>query len=219
MNRREVFSSIALGIAGLGLLPDSVGSTTAPAGAGKRPEPQSLRQPYLETSDGTLLFYEDWGAGNPILFIHGLALSSQVWRYNMLPLSDRGFRCVAYDRRGHGRSTQPGRGYDYDTLADDLACVINQLDLRGLTLVGHSMSGGEIVRYISRHGAERVARIVLVAPSLPFILKTPDNPDGVREARSNNCTRRGAEIFPSGSPTILPPSLHRRHRAPRCNGV
>ncbi len=131
MNRRKALGSVALAIAGSGLLPDSVGSTTAPAVAGKRPEPQSLRQPYIETSDGTLLFYEDCGAGNPILFIHGLALSSQVWRYNTLPLSDRGFRCVAYDRRGHGRSTQPGRGYDYDTLADDLACVINQLDLRG----------------------------------------------------------------------------------------
>jgi pimeloyl-ACP methyl ester carboxylesterase len=129
----------------------AVGSTTASAVADKPREPQLGRQPYIETSDGTLLFYEDWGAGNPILFIHGLVLSSQVWRYNMLPLSDRGFRCVAYDRRGHGRSTQPGGGYDYDTLADDLACVINQLDLRGLTLVGHSMSGGEIVRYLSRH--------------------------------------------------------------------
>jgi non-heme chloroperoxidase len=93
----------------------------------------------------------------------------------MLPLSDRDFRCVAYDRRGHGSSTQPGHGYDHDTLADDLGCVINQLDLRDLTLVGHSMGCQEIVRYLSRHGAERVARIVLAAPALPFMLRTPDN--------------------------------------------
>jgi non-heme chloroperoxidase len=179
MNRREAFGSVALAIAGSGLLSDSAGAAPARAVADKRREAQPGRQPYIETSDGTLLFYQDWGVGKPILFVHGLALSSQVWRYNMLPLTDRGFRCVAYDRRGHGRSTQPGSGYDYDTLAEDLACVINQLDLRNLTLVGHSMSGGEIVRYLSRHGAERVARIVLVAPSLPFILKTPDNPEGV----------------------------------------
>jgi non-heme chloroperoxidase len=182
MNRREALSSVAIAIAGSGLLPDSVGSTAAPAVADRPGKPQPGRQPYIETSDGTLLFYQDWGTGKCVLFIHGLSLSSQVWRYNMLPLSDRGFRCVAYDRRGHGRSMQPGRGYDYDTLAEDLACVINQLDLHGVTLVGHSMAGGEIVRYLSRRGADRVARIVLVAPTLPFILKTPDNPEGVERS-------------------------------------
>jgi non-heme chloroperoxidase len=205
MNRREALGSVALAIAGSGLLRDSVGSTTAPAVADKPREPQLGRQPYIETSDGTLLFYEDWGAGNPILFIHGLVLSSQVWRYNMLPLSDRGFRCVAYDRRGHGRSTQPGGGYDYDTLADDLACVINQLDLRGLTLVGHSMSGGEIVRYLSRHGAERVARIVLVAPSLPFTLKTPDNPDGVERSALDQLRASWCRDFPKWIADNTPP--------------
>jgi non-heme chloroperoxidase len=182
MNRREALSSVALAIAGSGLLPDRVGSTAAPAVADKPRGPQPRPQLHIETSDGTLLFYQDWGAGKPILFIHTLSTSSQIWRYNMLPLSDRDFRCVAYDPRGHGRSTQPGGGYDYDTLADDLACVINQLDLHGVTLVGHSMAGGEIIRYLSRHGAERVARIVLVAATLPFILKTPDNPEGVERS-------------------------------------
>lgn len=188
MHRRELLKCVAavsagkelLGFKNAALFPsDRAGSTAAPADTEKRREPQVRRQPYIETDDGTLLFYQDWGTGKLILFIHGLCLSSQAWQYNMLPLSDRGFRCVAYDRRGHGRSTQPGRGYDYDTLADDLACVINQLDLRGVTLVGHSMGGGEVVRYLSRHGAERVARIVLVAPALPFALKTPDNPEAV----------------------------------------
>lgn len=140
-------------------------------------EPRPGRIPYIEAGDGTLLFYQDWGTGKCILFIHSICLSSQIWQYNMLPLSDRGFRCVAYDRRGHGRSMQPGSGYNYDTLADDLSCVINQLDLRDVTLVGHSMGGAEVVRFLSRHGAGRVARIVLVAPALPFMLKTPDNPE------------------------------------------
>ena len=205
MNRREALSSVALAIAGSGLLPGSVASIAATAGADKRREPQPHRKPYIETGDGTLLFYEDWGAGNPILFIHGLVLSSQAWRYNMLPLSERGFRCVAYDRRGHGRSTQPGRGYDYDTLADDLACVINQFDLRGLTLVGHSMGGGEIVRYLSRHGAERVARIVLVGPSLPFTLKTPDNPEGVERSALDQLCASWCRDFPKWTADNTPP--------------
>lgn len=179
MNRREVLNSVAASIAAAALLPGSARSTTASAFASGSREQQPCRQPYIETNDGTLLFYQDWGAGKCILFIHGLCLSSQFWQYNMLPLSDRDFRCIAYDRRGHGRSMQPGHGYDYDTLADDLACVINQLDLRAVTLVGHSMGAGEIVRYLSRHGAERVARVVLAAPALPFGLKTPDNPEAV----------------------------------------
>jgi non-heme chloroperoxidase len=177
MNRREALNSLASAIAASGLLPDKGGANAIPAAADKRREPQSRRQPYIETSDGTALFYQDWGEGKSILFISSMCLNSQIWQYNMLPLSDRGFRCVAYDRRGHGRSMQPGRGYDYDTLADDLACVVNQLDLRAVTLVGHSMGAGEIVRYMSRHGAGRVARIVLVAPGLPFMSKTPDNPE------------------------------------------
>jgi non-heme chloroperoxidase len=152
-------------------------STDVPATANRTREPRPGRKPYIEIGDGTFLFYQDWGTGKCILFIHSICLSSQIWQYNMLPLSDRGFRCIAYDRRGHGRSMQPGSGYNYDTLADDLACVINQLDLRDLTLVGHSMGAAEIVRYLSRHGTDRVARIALVAPGLPFMLKTPDNPE------------------------------------------
>jgi pimeloyl-ACP methyl ester carboxylesterase len=102
-----------------------------------------------------------------------------MWQYQMTAMVSHGFRCVAYDRRGHGRSAQPSYGYDYDTLSDDLAAVLEYLDLHQVTLVGHSMAGGEIVRYLMRHSAKRISRIMLIAPTTPFILKTSDNPDGV----------------------------------------
>ncbi len=138
-----------------------------------------MRLPFLAAKDGTTLYYKDWGAGRNVLFASSWGMNSDMWQYQMTPMVSEGFRCVAYDRRGHGRSAQPADGYDYNTLADDLGTVIEQLDLREVTLVGHSMSGGEIVRYLSRHGAGRVSRIVLVAPTTPFLLKTADNPDGV----------------------------------------
>jgi len=123
------------------------------------------------------LFYRDWGTGQPVVFAHGWALNSDMWQYQMVALPN--VRRIAYDRRGHGRSADPGCGYDLDTLADDLAGLIERLDLHDAVLVGHSMGCAEIVRYLTRHGSSRVSRIALVAPSLPFILKTPDNPDGV----------------------------------------
>src|ERR1700677_1742297 len=113
------------------------------------------------TDDRNPLFFRDWGTGTPVLFGSSLVLSSCQFQYQMIHLAERGLRVVAYDRRGHGRSDDPGRGYDYDTLADDLAMVIEHLDLREVTLVGHSMAGGEIVRYLTRHGDARIARIVL----------------------------------------------------------
>jgi non-heme chloroperoxidase len=209
INRREALNSLAVAVAASGLLPDCAGSTAAQAIAARAPEPQPGRQPYIVTGDGTLLFYQDWGTGKCILFIHGLCETTQFWQYNMLPLSDRGFRCVAYDRRGHGRSMQPGRGYDYDTLADDLACVINQLELQSLTLVGHSMGCGEIVRYLSRHGRERVARIVFAAPSLPFALKTPDNSEAVDRSAQEQIFAAWYTDFPKwitdNTPTYFTP--------------
>ena len=126
---------------------------------------------FIEAKDGTNLFYKDWGEGKPVLFVASSSLPSDMWQYQMAGLVGYGLRCVAYDRRGHGRSSQPGRGYDYDTLAEDLASVIEELDLHDVTLVGHSMGPGEIVRYLSRHGSGRVARIVLLAPTLPFLLQ------------------------------------------------
>jgi non-heme chloroperoxidase len=136
-------------------------------------------RPFVIARDGTNLFYQDWGNGKPILFVAPWALNSDWWEYQIPHLSSQGFRCIAYDRRGHGRSDQPGHGYDFNTLSDDLAEVIDQLDLHDITLVGHSMGCGEVVRYFSRFGSKRVSRIVLIATITPFTLKTSDNPGGV----------------------------------------
>src|SRR5689334_11613384 len=114
-----------------------------PPAQGARSKPRPAPGPFIEARDGARLFRRDWGAGKPVLFLSGWALTGEMWAYQMLDLVDQGLRCVAYDRRGHGRSSDPGRGYEYDTLADDLAAVLEQLDLREVTLVGHSMSGGE----------------------------------------------------------------------------
>jgi non-heme chloroperoxidase len=134
--------------------------------------------PYIEMTDTTTLFYRDWGDGKPVVFCAGWNLSSDMWRSQMLALSDAGLRCVAYDRRGQGRSDDPGTGYDYDTLSDDLDTIITGLDLEGVCLVAHSMAGGEVIRYLSRHGAHRVARIVLLSSVAPLVLAGPGNPGG-----------------------------------------
>ncbi len=135
--------------------------------------------PFVQSDQDVSLFYRDWGEGEPVMFCAAWALSSIAWQYQMIGVVDSGRRAVAYDRRGHGRSDDPGRGYDHDTLAEDLARVLDNLDLHDVTLVAHSMGSGEAVRYLTRHGAERVARLVLLAPTTPFVLKTPDNQDGV----------------------------------------
>lgn len=140
------------------------------------------RAAFIDRADGTALFYRDWGTGRPLVFVASAALSSAMWAYQMVPLTRAGFRCVAFDRRGHGRSSDPGRGYDFDTLADDLAAVMDALDLRNATLIGHSTGCGEIVRYLTRHGSGRVRRIALLAPTTPFLLKTADNPNGIDRA-------------------------------------
>jgi non-heme chloroperoxidase len=136
--------------------------------------------PLIETNDGTTLHCKDWGQGQPLLFLAGWGLSSDFWQYQMAPLSDLGLRCVAYDRRGHGRSDDPGRGFDYDTLADDLAAVLAARGLRDVTLVAHSLAGGEVVRYLSRHGSERVRGLVLVATALGMPRLPPGVGDEVR---------------------------------------
>jgi non-heme chloroperoxidase len=121
----------------------------------------------------------DWGQGKPFVFLSGWALPSDFWHYHIADLSGRGFRCIAYDRRGHGRSDDPSTGYNFDTLADDLASVLNGLDLNDVTLVAYSMGGGEAARYLSRHGSKRVSRVVFLAATTPFLLQTADNPIGV----------------------------------------
>jgi len=135
--------------------------------------------PFLDTPDGTRLYYKDWGTGRPVVFIHGWPLDADMWEYQMPTVTEAGFRTVAYDRRGFGRSDQPWGGYDYDTFADDLKAVLDHLDLQDVALVGFSMGGGEIARYLSRHGGARVSRVALVSAVTPMLLKTPDHPDGV----------------------------------------
>lgn len=135
--------------------------------------------PYTTSRDGTGLYYQDWGKGVPVVFSHGWVLGADMWEYQTTPLSNQGLRCIAFDRRGCGRSDRPGDGYDFDTLADDLADLLAHLDVRDITLVGHSMGCGEITRYLSRHRAGRVARVMLIAPTTPFLLQTDDNPHGI----------------------------------------
>jgi len=135
--------------------------------------------PTIKTHDGTEIYYKDWGTGQPVVFSHGWPLNADMWEYQMTYLASRGYRVVAHDRRGFGRSSQPWTGYDYDTFADDLAAVINGLDLKNIVIVGHSMGGGEVARYIGRHGTKRVAKAVLIGAVTPFLLKTADNPTGL----------------------------------------
>jgi pimeloyl-ACP methyl ester carboxylesterase len=170
--------------AGAGLVASAGGSVTAQRGTpGGPPAPTpraGARGPYVTTADGEELFVRDWGTGTPIVFVAAWALPAAMWDYQMAALVAQGFRCVAYDRRGHGRSSQPGGGYDFDTLADDLHAVIEARGLRGATLVGMSMAGGEITRYLTRHGRSRVSRVVYVATAAtPYRTRTADNPDGL----------------------------------------
>ena len=132
----------------------------------------------ITTTDGTELYYKDWGTGNPVVFSHGWPLSADAWESQMVHLASRGCRCIAHDRRGHGRSGQPWSGNDMDTYADDLSELIETLGLDAVTLVGHSTGGGEVARYIGRHGTKRVARVVLVGSVTPLMLKTKANPGG-----------------------------------------
>jgi non-heme chloroperoxidase len=133
----------------------------------------------ITTPDGTRIYYKDWGAGHPVVFSHGWPLSADAFEDQMFYLASRGYRCIAHDRRGHGRSSQPWNGNDMDTYADDLAVLVKALDLKHAIHVGHSTGGGEVARYIGRHGTKRVAKAVLIGAVPPLMLKTEANPGGL----------------------------------------
>jgi non-heme chloroperoxidase len=135
--------------------------------------------PTITTRDGTVIYYKDWGSGQPVVFSHGWPLDADAWDEQMNLVAANGFRAVAHDRRGHGRSSQPWSGNDLDTYADDLAALIEDLDLHDVILVGHSTGGGEVTRYVGRHGTARVAKVVLVGAIPPLMLKTDANPGGL----------------------------------------
>jgi len=137
---------------------------------------------YITTRDDVKLYMKDWGKGRPVILMHGWPLSADSWDDQAMAIADAGFRAIAYDRRGFGRSDQPWDGYDYDTLADDLAAIIAETGAQDATLVGFSMGGGEVARYMSRHGGKHVVQAALVASVVPYMLKTTDNPEGVEQA-------------------------------------
>jgi non-heme chloroperoxidase len=169
MNRRQIIQTAALG---------SYAFASAQTGRDES-KPARKHLSSVTAKDGTNVFVQDWGSGRPVVFLAAWAFNSNVWGSHIAALTGQGFRCVALDRRGHGRSDIPGTGYDLDTLAGDLAAVMEQLDLRQAVLVAHSMGTAEAVRYCVRHGMDRVARLVLAAPITPYLTKTADNPEGI----------------------------------------
>ncbi|HEX8546833.1 MAG TPA: alpha/beta hydrolase [Cytophagaceae bacterium] len=141
---------------------------------------------YIQTTDKNTgeaiqLYYEISGSGQPVVFLHGWPLSHEMWEYQINELAEKGLKCIAYDRRGFGKSSKPWSGYDYDTLTDDLKALLDELNLENVVLVGFSMGGGEVLRYMSRYGSTRISKIVLISSVAPFLLKTTDNPDGVEK--------------------------------------
>lgn len=152
---------------------------------------------FVLAHDGTPLFVRSWGQGAPLVFLSGWTLHSNMWAYQMAPLSAAGFRCIAIDRRGHGRSGDSGGGYDFDVLADDLEAVLSKLALTEVTLIGHSFAAGELVRYLSRHSAARIAKLLFLAPAAtPFLTKTADNPYGVDAAFFEASRAQFSRSFP-----------------------
>ena len=135
--------------------------------------------PTITAKDGTQIYFKDWGKGQPLVFSHGWPLSADAWEDQMIFLAARGYRCIAHDRRGHGRSGQPWEGNDLDTYADDLAELVTALDLRDAIHIGHSTGGGEVARYVGRYGTDRVAKAILISAIPPLMLKTENNPAGL----------------------------------------
>jgi len=178
--------------------PSGAGSVTA------APPSSAAQSSLIETRDKTRIHFRDWGGGRPIVFVAPWGLCSDWWDIPVINFFERGWRCVSFDRRGHARSDDPSHGYDFDTLADDIAAVLDALDLQDVVLVGHSLGGAEVVRYLTRHRSRRVKHAVLIAPTTPFRLKTDDNPRGTpretieknRESLKHDLPRLAAQAAP-----------------------
>jgi len=192
MDRRTVLEAAAIG--GLGAA--SPASAAATESSTRQSSNAERRPHFVNARDGTKLFVQDWGSGRSIVLLSPWALNSDVWGTHIAAFTARGFRCVAPDRRGHGRSEVPTSGYDLDTLADDVASVIEQLDLQQVILVAYSMGASEAVKYLERHGSARISQLVLCAPGTPFLLKTEDNPDGIPPSAAETQFKAVAHDFP-----------------------
>ena len=178
--RRDVIVGGALAAVGFGLSGEVAAESPSQSSSTLRPNhPGSNAMNSITTNDGTTIFFKDWGSGQPIVFSHGWPLSADDWDAQMMFFLSRGFRVIAHDRRGHGRSSQPGDGHDMDHYADDLAALTAHLGLKEAIHVGHSTGGGEVARYLGRHGERRVAKAVLISAVPPIMVKTPANPGGL----------------------------------------
>lgn len=177
--RRRMLMGSAGAIAAAGLTTLAEAATDKPSSTSSKQTRGNHSMNMITVRDGTQIYYKDWGKGQPVVFSHGWPLSSDAWESQMFFLASHGYRCVAHDRRGHGRSSQPWNGNDMDNYADDLAELMDALDLKGATMIGHSTGGGEVARYIGRHGTKRVAKAVLMGAVPPIMLKTAAYPDGL----------------------------------------
>jgi non-heme chloroperoxidase len=181
-SRRQLLGIGALAVASLSVPMSALAEphpTTQPAASSGSTKGKQTMNTTIATKDGTQLYYKDWGTGQPIVFSHGWPLNSDSWESQMLFLASKGYRCVAHDRRGHGRSSQPWSGHEMNTYADDLATVMDKLDLKNAVVIGFSAGGGEVARYIGRHGTKRVAGAALISVVPPQMLKTATNPGGL----------------------------------------
>ncbi len=180
-NRRKLLMAGTASAAMIGFATAAPAASLDAAGVGRsiKDKEGEGKMDHITTKDGTSIYFKDWGSGQPVVFSHGWPLSADAWDAQMLFLGQQGYRVIAHDRRGHGRSSQPWTGNDMDTYADDLAALIESLDLKQVTLIGHSTGGGEVARYIGRHGSKRVAKAVLIGAVPPIMLKTEANPQGL----------------------------------------
>jgi pimeloyl-ACP methyl ester carboxylesterase len=174
MHRRDLLIS--------GLAMGSVAAATASARPALAAPRRTSGAATIRAKDGTFLFHRDWGEGRPVVFVHSWALNSEMWAYQVAHLADAGYRCIAFDRRGHGRSDIPAGGYDIDTLADDLAAVIDATGAPKVDLIAHSMGGAEAIHYLGRHGTAKIGKVALLAPAAPCLTAGPDNPYGAPRA-------------------------------------